>query len=98
MAWWSACQTGHASDPPAEYVAHLASVRDRLPPDLLATAESVSLADARRRELHLLSAEATLTLCLESYSGDERFRLTYSGVPRFQSTAVPEVGLGGPAG
>ena len=98
MAWWCGCQTGTAEDVSTSYSAHLAAIRDRLPPDLLATEETVSLHDTRLRELRLLLAERALTLALDSYSGDERFILTYMGVEHFESTADPEVGLGGPAG
>jgi hypothetical protein len=96
MAWWCGTQTGDAGDPSADYAAHLTAVRDRLPLDLLATEESVSLHDTRLREL--LLADSTLSLGLDSYAGDERLTLTYSGVERFESTADPEVGFGGPAG
>ncbi len=96
MAWWCGTQTGDAADPSVGYSAHLAAVRDRLPPDLLATQESVSLHDTRLRELRL--ADGSLSLGLDSYAGDERLTLTYSGVELFESAANPEVGLGGPAG
>lgn len=82
----------------AAYAAHLAAVRDRLPPDLLATEEAVSLHDTRLRELRLLPVEGTLSLGLDSYAGDERLTLTYTAVERFESAADPQVGLGGPAG
>lgn len=98
MAWWCGCQTGDAGDAGAGYAAHLAAVRDRLPPDLLATEETVSLHDTRLRELRLLPAENTLTLGLDCHAGDERFILTYSGVERFESHADPDVTLGGPGG
>lgn len=98
MAWWCDCQTGDVEDPSADYAVHLAAIRDRLPPDLLATQESVSLHDTRLRELRLIPAEGTLSLGLDSYAGDERLTLTFIGVERFESTADPEVGLGGPAG
>jgi hypothetical protein len=96
MAWWCGTQTGDAEARSAGYAAHLDTVRDRLPPDLLATQESVSLHDTRLRELRL--AEGTLTLGLDSHAGDERLTLTYTSVERFESVADPEVGLGGPAG
>lgn len=96
MAWWFGGQTGDAGDAAADYAAHLAAIRNRLPPDLLATQESVSLHDARLRELRLV--DGTLTLGLDSHAGDERLTLTYTGVERFESTSDPEVGLGGPAG
>jgi hypothetical protein len=98
MAWWCGVQTGEGGDPAADYAAHLAAIRDRLPPDLLATEELVSLHDTRLRELRLLIAEESLSLGLDSYAGDERLTLLYSGVERFESSADPEVGLGGPAG
>jgi hypothetical protein len=98
MAWWCDLQTGADSNPSADYAAHLAAIRHHLPPDLLATEETVSLHDARLRELRLLVAEGTLSLVLDSYAGDERFTLVYNGVIRFESSADPAVGLGGPAG
>src|SRR5262245_9749497 len=98
MAWWCDTQTSAAADPVADYAAHLASVSDRLPPDLLTTEESVSLHDTRLRELRILPGVGTVSLGLDSYAGDERLTLTYSGVERFESTADPKIGLGGPAG
>jgi hypothetical protein len=98
MAWWCGCETGDAGDPSAAYSAHLAALRDHLPPDLLATEGSVSLHDTRLRELRLLPAEGSLSMGLDSHAGDERLTLTYTGVERFESAADPEVGLGGPAG
>ena len=50
MAWWCGVQTGDGGDPSAAYAAHMAAIRDQLPPDLLATEESVSLHDTRLRE------------------------------------------------
>jgi hypothetical protein len=98
MEWWCGVQTGDNSDPASAYAAHLATIRDRLPPDLLATAETMSLHDTRLRKLRLMPGERSLTLELDSYAGDERFTLTYTDVARFESEADPEVGLGGPAG
>lgn len=69
-----------------------------MPPDLLATAESVSLHDMRLGELRLRIAEATLALGLDSYTGEERLTLTCSGMEQFESLADPEAGLPGPAG
>jgi hypothetical protein len=96
MSWWCATQTGDAGGPSAAYAAHFATIRDRLPPQLLATAESVPLHDARLRGLRL--ANDTLVLELDTFVGDERLTLTYTDVTRFESSADPEVGLGGPAG
>jgi hypothetical protein len=85
MAWCCGCQTGRAGDPSAAYAGHLAAIRDRLPPDLLATEESLSLHDTWLRELRLLLAEGTLSLGLDSYAGHERLTLTYTGAERFES-------------
>ena len=85
MAWWSGEQTGDAGDPSTEYAAHLSAIRDLLPPDLLTTADAVSLHDTRLRELRLLVAEGSLTVGLENHAGNERLTLTYSGVERFES-------------
>jgi hypothetical protein len=98
MTWWGGVQTGECDDPSAAYAAHLATIRDRLPPDLLATQESISLHDARLRELRLLPGERSLYMALQSYAGDERFALIYGGVERFESSADPAVGLRGPGG
>ncbi len=97
-SWWCGTPTGTGGDPCADYAVHLAAIRDRLPSDLLATEESVSLHDARLRDLRLLIAESSLSLVLSSYAGDERLTLLYSGVERFESTADPNVGLRGPFG
>lgn len=96
MAWWCGTQNGDTGDSLAAYAAHVAAVRQHLPPDLLATEENVSLHDTRLRELRFTNS--TLTLWLDSYSGEERLTLIYDGVERFESTADPEVGLNGPAG
>jgi hypothetical protein len=95
MTWWS----GDAiRDPFPDYANHLASIRDRLPRDLLATEETVSLHDTRLRELRLSLAERTLLLELDSHSGEERFSLCYTGVEWLESVADPKLGLGGPGG
>ena len=57
-----------------------------------------SLHDARLRQLVVLPTGADTRLVLDSYAGDERFTLTYSGVERVESTADPGAGLGGPHG
>ncbi len=98
MAWWCGAQVGPVGDPGADYVVHLATIRDRLPPDLRAIEKPVSLHDTRLRELRLIVADRTLALVLDTYAGDERLTLEYSGVERFESLADPEVGLCGPAG
>ncbi len=95
MGWGSGDER---DDPSAAYAAHLDAIRDQLPPDLLATQESVSLHDTRLRELRLIVAERSLSVALDSHSGRERFTLIYGGVERFESSADPKVGLNGPAG
>jgi hypothetical protein len=96
--WWCGNQTQHVGDPSADYARHLDAIRDRLPSQLLAVQESVHLHDARLRQLVVLPAAASARLVLESYSGDERFALTYTGVERMESTADPSTGLRGPHG
>lgn len=96
ITWWRGDPTSNSLDPVAGYAAHLATVRDRMPPDLLAIEESWSLHDSRLRELKL--AGGLLTLGLENHSGDERLTLIYSSVERFESTADPELWLPGPGG
>ncbi|MBN9522726.1 hypothetical protein J0H58_30110 [bacterium] len=46
LNWWRGCQTGDASNPCADSGRHLDAVRARLPADLLALQESISLHDA----------------------------------------------------
>jgi hypothetical protein len=98
MDFWVGSQTAAYVDPAADYAAHLATIRDRLPPDLLATEQEVSLHDSRLRNLRLEIADGLLTLDLQSYSGEKLLGLVYEGVERFESLADPDIGLLGPAG
>jgi hypothetical protein len=98
MDWWCSVESDDRGDPLPKYQEHLASIRDQLPVDLLATQETVSLHDTRLRELRFVVDDSSLVLELESYTGDERFALVYSGVERFESSADPKVGLRGPHG
>lgn len=98
LAWWCGTELEDGPDPGAEYARHLETIRDRLPADLLATQESVSLHDSRLRTLVVTPASGTVQLALESHDGAERFILAYRGVELFESTADPAVGLGGPYG
>lgn len=86
------------NDPRAEYASHLDGIRDRLPPQLLALQETISLHDTRLRALVLLPADGSLRLELSSYSGKERIELVYQGVERLESSADPAMGLRGPHG
>lgn len=96
LDWWRG--VGAEGDPVTAYQAHLAAVRDRLPPALVALEEMPLLHDARLRELVLTPTTGSVVLVLESYAGNERFTLTYTGVERFAGTADPTAGLPGPAG
>jgi hypothetical protein len=96
LAWW--CGEGERGGPRFEYELHLEFIRDRLPPDLLATQQTVSLHDARLRTLVVAPSVATVRLTLESHDGNEQFTLSYSGVELFESAADPAVGLRGPHG
>lgn len=98
LAWWCGAQTGGEGDPGSGYARHLEAIRPHLPHDLLAAHESVPLHDSRLRELTILPATQTARLVLDTYAGDERLTLTYGGVERVESTADPDVGLGGPHG
>ncbi len=98
MSWWCGNQHLERTDPVAAYMVHLAAIKHRLPPDLLATQEEVSLHDTRLRHLRFDSSSGLLIIELESYSGDERLGLIYEDVESFESLADPAVGLLGPAG
>jgi hypothetical protein len=101
MAWWCGVQEGLAENPSADYFAHLAALRDRTPPERLPTLNALlalALHDTNLRQLRLDSAAGTLHIELESYGGEDRFTLAYSGVERLVSEADPSVGLGGPHG
>jgi hypothetical protein len=97
-SWWCGAQNDENGDPTAGYATHLKTIRDRLPPDLLATEESISLHDTRLRNLGLQTVASSLSMALINHAGNEQFLLLYSGVERFESVADPEVGLGGPFG
>jgi hypothetical protein len=57
--WWRGCHTGDAGDPGTGYARHLDAIRARLPADLLALQESISLHNARLRELLTLQKDST---------------------------------------
>jgi hypothetical protein len=95
IAWWYG-RDGRAHDAFAGYHARLALIRDRLPADLFATEESVSLHDCRLRTLELFADR--LTLSLESLNGSEELILNYLGVRSYRSFSDPNTGLPGPFG
>src|SRR5262245_31092198 len=98
LAWWCGDHADDGTDPVADYARYVAAIRHRLPPDLLALQESVSLHDTRLRQWTTYLVTGTVRLELDSHAGDERFTLTYSGVERVESTADPAIGLRGPFG
>ncbi len=98
LEWWRGVQVGSDDDLAVGYASRLAAIRENLPPDLIATEESVSLHDSRLRHLRLITEDRSLTLAFSNYAGDERITLHYSGVERFESIADPNAGLGGPFG
>jgi hypothetical protein len=100
--WWGGIQAGDFSADPAEsYSAHLAVIRDRLPTDLLALQESVSLHDGRLREVEHRPSAGTLRMLIDGDDGQggrRRFTLLYRAVSLFRSVAEPDEGLPGPLG
>ena len=88
-------------DPVPDFQAHLASIRDQLPADLVALQEKISLHDSILRELNFDVASRQLDLRLDGSDmkgGLRAFRLTYKEVDTFRSTADPQSGLPGPHG
>jgi hypothetical protein len=102
LDWWCGFQEGNfAKGPLEDYRSFLATIRDRLPPGLLALQEKISLHDGDLRELELWTSRATIKMIIHGDDGSggfQRFRLDYSGVSLFQSMADPEFGLPGPNG
>ena len=101
IEWWSGIQGGDPNTPLNAFRAHLDSIRHRLPADLLLLQDSISLHDARLRELNLDTARETLTLNLDGDNGSgglRRFSLTYAGVNHFATLSDPDLGLAGPNG
>ncbi len=95
MAWWSG---DTEEDRSAQYRQHFASIRHRLPPQLIHLEESVALHDSRLRELTLDVSTRTLRLRVENYEGTHTTTLVYGAVVSFDSVADPAVGLRGPHG
>lgn len=99
--WWAGIQEFDITDPSGDYAAYLTAIRDRLPKDLLALQESISLHDAHLRELHYSGEVGLLDIRLD---GDDergklrRFHLQYSGVVSFGANSDPDKSLIGPGG
>jgi hypothetical protein len=89
------------ADPAESYRTYLATIRDRLPADLLALQESVSLHDGRLREFEHSPSTGTLRMLIDGDDGNgglRRFTLRYRGVSFFRSFAEADEGLPGPHG
>lgn len=101
IQWWCGIQQGVDHDPVPAFQQHLATIRDRLPPDLLALQETVSLHDARLRKISYPATDQTLTMQLDGCNdtgGLRKFTLRYQEVQSFTTTANPKLGLPGPHG
>ena len=101
MDWWRGIQDYEIYDPVADYQTHLAKIRDQLPPDLVTIQETISLHDARLREIALDSELNSLEIHLDGSDGAghaQRYILSYQRIHTFRSTADPKVGLAGPHG
>jgi hypothetical protein len=92
---------GGAAFKEATYRRYLATIRDRLPADLLALQESVSLHDGLLREFDASPPTGTLRMLVDGDDGAgglRCFTLHYQGVTCFRSFADPNEGLPGPHG
>lgn len=101
MAWWHGVQQFDLSDPTADYKAHLALIRDKLPSDLLRLQDSFSLHDARIQHIEFEHATKTLAILLNGDDGRGnalKIKLQYEGVVSFRSIVDPIGGLPGPYG
>ena len=101
MDWWCGCQQPEDSDPIPGFRSHLARIRNRLPADLLALQESVSLHDSHLRKINLDTRLNTLEIRLDGDDGRgsrRQLRLSYTDVVSFYSIADPDTGLPGPHG
>ena len=97
VEWW---RGDDESDPFPSYRAHIAALRSKLVPDLLAIDERVSLHDAWLRDLVLNPTAGTLQLVLDGDDHGELCKITlrYAKVTLFHCIADPEKGLPGPHG
>lgn len=95
--WWSGCQTDDGGDAIRQFQAHLASIRGRLPAELLALQESISLHDARLESLVVSCGTQSASLRLQLATG-RPLELRYAGVESFETVNMPDQALGGPGG
>ncbi|UYV11654.1 MAG: DUF4085 domain-containing protein [Phycisphaera sp.] len=108
FGWWWGGQNPNGPNPndaSNAYRAHLDTIRDRLPADVLRLEgepdEGVSIHDARLVSLGIDAAAHTLTLVLDGDDGSggaRRFTLGYTGVRSFHSTQSDAPALPGPTG
>jgi len=101
MESWGGFKGLEDDDPIPDFRVHLATIRDRLPTDLLALQESISLHDSKIREISLKTDSKLLEIRLEGTDGKvglRHFCLRYEGLISFRSTADPKIALGGPHG
>jgi hypothetical protein len=103
LDWWCGLQEpdGPLTDPIHAYRKHLELIRHKLPPDLLILHDSISLHDARIREIQLDITQATLEIAFDSddrYGGLRKISRRYSDLNSFRSTSDPNIGLHGPHG
>lgn len=101
MDWWRGVSQLSDDGPSADFRAHLAAIRDKLPAGLLALQESVSLHDSHVRRMQYDHKASTLDIMLDGEAdkgGLRRFHLHYKDVVLIETTSDPEVGLPGPHG
>ena len=101
IGWWCALHRFANYDPLPDFRAHLATIRDRLPKDLLALQETISIHDARIRLFEYEYEINTLKIQLDGDDGAgglRQFVMRYLHVSLFRTLADPELGLRGPNG
>jgi hypothetical protein len=99
---WRGMQTGaSADDAPERYAQFVASIYDRLPPDVLRLEQDVSLHDGRIQLLRLDVVGQTLDIYIDGYrdlNAPCALHLHYRGVSIFETTNVADESLSGPSG
>lgn len=101
LDWWRGVQRLEFYDPTPAYQKHLSAIRDRLPLEILALQETVSLHDAQLRLLEFSKEGDLLTLLLDgddASAGLRQFAIRYHEVVSFKIIPEPTRGLPGPDG
>jgi hypothetical protein len=95
--WWGREEPADP-DPVPSYRTYYESVRDRLPPDLVAAHDLQPLHDATLHFVELDGSASVLRIGLTVYTGHESRPLTlvYSGVTSFRTVADGSGSCGGP--